>query len=38
VADGEGLSPGVEKGIREILSLIRAGDLDRVAALEPLPG
>ena len=38
VEDREGLSPGVEKGIRDLLSLIWAGDLDRVAALEPLPG
>jgi hydrogenase 3 maturation protease len=34
VEDREGLSPGVEKGIRRLLRLIRAGEISRVATLE----
>jgi len=33
VEDREGLSPGVEKGVRRLLRLIRAGDLGRVGIL-----
>ena len=38
VEDREGLSPGVEKGVRRLLRLIRAGEISRVAALELHPG
>jgi hydrogenase 3 maturation protease len=37
VEDREGLSPGVEKGVRRLIWLIRAGELNRVAVLEQLP-
>ena len=34
VEDGEGLSPGVEEGIRRLISLVQAGDLEKVPVLE----
>jgi hypothetical protein len=38
VEDREDLSPGVEKGIRRLLRLIRAGEISRVEVLEQPPG
>jgi hydrogenase 3 maturation protease len=37
VEDREGLSPGVEKGVRRLIRLILAGELNRVVVLEQLP-
>ena len=34
VEDGEGLSPGVEEGVRRLISLVQAGDLEKVPVLE----
>ena len=36
VADGEGLSPSVEEGVRRLLAKIQNGELDRVGVLESL--
>ena len=38
VEDREDLSPGVEKGIRRLLRLIRGGEISRVEVLEQPPG